>query len=493
MRRAWLLFAALVAAAALLDLGTLHRLEHGDSIVPVLVSLQRWTPLYWDQERYGMLVPLLALPVRDPLWNLLLQRGLMIFAGLAAVVLLARHLLAERDWPLVGAVAAATLVLAAPEAWRFEYLGDQPYGVSLALALAGLAFAEPAAGGARRSRRRLAAGLLLVLLAHWVNPATGVLLGLLALARALEDWFTTDDRGLVRTRLLVDAGLLSLGLLAGQLSIALYPAITGQPLRLTVGFLPVARWPAAWSTMVARAWGEAGGWGWALLAGSALAAALMALPSSRSFRRDALVRAVTLAAAAVAYAAFVGVLAWVAENHHHPRYLAPAAVLLHLAVASLLAEPLARAVRASRPALAAALLALPLAALAVGGAPSLARVRGDLDAVAGRFTEDVLAARCQLVAGDYWSVWPAVWHAALVARERGLDWKVWGVTHRTTPTVLQWKSLPVASIRICRPHGEEPEREAERWLRAYHAWPVRVVERRATVDVLVLGSDGGGL
>jgi hypothetical protein len=145
------------------------------------------------------------------------------------------------------------------------------------------------------------------------------------------------------------------------------------------------------------------------------------------------------------------------------------------------------------PAFLAALLALPLAAVVVGGPPSLTGVRADLDAVAGKLTEDVLAARCQLVAGDYWSVWPAVWHAALVARERGLrdaagdgPRRVWGVTHRSTPTVAQWKGIPAASIRICRPHGVEPEREAERWLRAYHAWPARVVERRATVDVLEL-------
>jgi hypothetical protein len=486
MRRAWPLLAALVAAAALLDLGAFHRLEHGDSLVPVLVSLQRWTPFYWDQERYGMLVPLLALPVRDPLGNLLLQRGLMILAGLSAVVLLARHLLAERDWPLCGALAAAALLLAAPEAWRFEYLGDQPYGLSLALALAGLAFAEPAAGGARRPRWRLLAGLGLVLAAHWVNPATGVLLGLLALARALEDWFTTDDRVAVRDRLQVDASLLAAGLLAGQLSILLYPAWSGQPLRLAQGFLPPGHWPAAWGAMLARAWEEAGGWGTALLGGTALALLLLLLPSSRAFRRDALLRAATLLAAAAAYAAFVGALAWVAENHHHPRYLAPAALLLHLAAISLLAEPLARAARAARPAFAAALLALPLAALAVGGAPSLPRVRADLDAVAGRLTGDVLAAGCQLVAGDYWSVWPAVWHATLVARERGLDRPVWGVTHRATPTVMQWKALPVETLRVCRPHGEEPEREAERWLRAYHAWPVRLVERRATLDVLVL-------
>src|SRR5512142_2694983 len=139
-------------AILLVDLGAFHALEHADAIVPVLVSLQRWTPFYWDQERYGMLVPLLALPVRDPFWNLLVQRGLLVLAGLGAVVLLARHVLAGRDWPLAGALAAGGLLLAAPAPWLFEYLGDQPYGLSVALALAGLAVAERGApgGGARR-------------------------------------------------------------------------------------------------------------------------------------------------------------------------------------------------------------------------------------------------------------------------------------------------------------------------------------------------------
>ena len=62
-RRGAILVAALAVAAALVDLGGFHRLEQADSIVPVLVSLQRWTPFFWDQERFGMLVPLLALPV----------------------------------------------------------------------------------------------------------------------------------------------------------------------------------------------------------------------------------------------------------------------------------------------------------------------------------------------------------------------------------------------------------------------------------------------
>ncbi len=33
--------------AIVIDLGSIHRHHHGDSLVPVLVSLYRWTPFYW--------------------------------------------------------------------------------------------------------------------------------------------------------------------------------------------------------------------------------------------------------------------------------------------------------------------------------------------------------------------------------------------------------------------------------------------------------------
>jgi hypothetical protein len=195
-----------------------------------------------------------------------------------------------------------------------------------------------------------------------------------------------------------------------------------------------------------------------------------------------LLRAGALVAAALGYALLTGTLRWVAENRFHWRYVAPSVVLVHLAAVSLLAEPLARSRRLALPALWAAVALVPAAALLAWGTPSLARARADLDRVAGRWTEDVLAARCDLVAGDYWSVWPAVWHAALVARERGAGAQVYGVTHRTNPTAEFWKDRPREGVRICRVRGAEAE--AERWLRAFHLWPVETLERRETVDVV---------
>ncbi len=482
LHRATILLGAVAVAAALLDLGRLHRLEQGDSIVPVLVSLQRWTPFFWDQERYGMLVPLLALPFRDPLRNLLVQRLLLGAAGLGAVVLLARHVLAGRDWPLAGALAAAGLLAAAPAPWLFEYLFDQPYGLALALAAAGLALADPAPqiGGARWAR--VASGGLLVVAAHWVNAATGILLLALAVARAAVDRLEGEDRSTVRTRLVRDAVLLGVGLAAGQAFLRLYPVLAHEPLRLDVALLPRSALPGAWATFLANAWRDAGAWRGAVVAAALGGTALLALAPLRPHLPGALLRAAALLAAALAYALFAGSLRWVEENAFHWRYLAPSAVLVHLAAASLLAEPLARLRRTARPAGLFALALVPAAALAVAGPPSLARVRADLDLAAGRLTPDLLAARCDVLAGDYWTVWPAVWHAGLALHERGESRRVYGLTHRATPTAAAWRGRPAGAVRLCRPAGEAAA--ADRWLRDFGLPPMRGGGRVGAVEIL---------
>ena len=60
---------------------------------------------------------------------------------------------------------------------------------------------------------------------------------------------------------------------------------------------------------------------------------------------------------------------------------------------------------------------------------------------------------------------------------------MYGLTYRSNPTEPGWSALPREALRICRVRGEEAE--AERQLRGFHLWPVRVVERRPTVDVLL--------
>jgi hypothetical protein len=81
---------------------------------------------------------------------------------------------------------------------------------------------------------------------------------------------------------------------------------------------------------------------------------------------------------------------------------------------------------------------------------------------------------------------------ALTQAERGERRPVYGLAHRSNPTVPLWWDRPHAALRICRTHGEASEREAATWLPTYGLWPVELVERRETVDVLrVAGSRGG--
>jgi len=88
----WSWAAALTAAvvAVWMDLSPIHRYHTSDSLIPVLSSLYHWTPFFWQQNRYGSLIPLLSLPLESPFSNLLFQVGLRLFAIASTFFLLAR-------------------------------------------------------------------------------------------------------------------------------------------------------------------------------------------------------------------------------------------------------------------------------------------------------------------------------------------------------------------------------------------------------------------
>jgi hypothetical protein len=86
------------------------------------------------------------------------------------------------------------------------------------------------------------------------------------------------------------------------------------------------------------------------------------------------------------------------------------------AAAVLLAVPLVRRVPAAT-----IVAGLVLAAAVVGryGGPSVGRARAILDDKYGGYTADVLAAGCPGLGGDYWVLWPTLWHVDLTRYERG--------------------------------------------------------------------------
>src|SRR5215510_15158256 len=127
------------ASALLADFGRFHRVHHGDTILSVMISLYHWTPFYWDQDRFGMLIPFLAIPFRNPFWNLLFQCGMSLFAGLGALMLFVRYSAVDSNWPLAAMIAALGALAAGPRSPLFEaFLPAQVYAPGLATLLLGL-------------------------------------------------------------------------------------------------------------------------------------------------------------------------------------------------------------------------------------------------------------------------------------------------------------------------------------------------------------------
>ncbi|HZN92183.1 MAG TPA: hypothetical protein VFB81_05740, partial [Myxococcales bacterium] len=133
---------ACAAAAIWIDLGHVHRMEDSDTLMPVMISLQKWTPFYWEQDRFGTLLPLIAMPVRDPLANLLVQRGAFFFLGLCSFLALARWVCGPERWQLLGLLGAAQFLALAPVVLDLDYLGAQPYSLSMALGIPALLVLE---------------------------------------------------------------------------------------------------------------------------------------------------------------------------------------------------------------------------------------------------------------------------------------------------------------------------------------------------------------
>jgi hypothetical protein len=472
--------------AVWIDLGTIHRGHDADSLLSVLVSLLRWTPFFWEQDRFGMLVPLLALPARNPLVNLLVQDFLDLTCGLATFFLLSRYVLRDGSYPVVAAVGAAAFLALTPAPYRFMYLVNASYGVWLALGLGGLLLAEPTAGSRRRRLARRAAALGLMILAHWVNFSTAVLLAPLVVFRLL---FVAIPRARARGRAwpLLDPEtgaallLLAAGYAAGAGMRRLSPDYEETP----YGRADLALWPRAWYRLALEHWAAlAPAWYPAFLAlAAALGLLALAWPRVRRYALAAWQSAAAPASASAVTFLVVGTLEWTRRNDYAFRYLIPSVVLLQAALVTVAVGPVWAALgprTRRRLGLGTAPVLLAAAAWSYGS-PSLSGVRRDLDRALGSMTPDLLAARCTHLAGNYWKVWPAVFHANLTHNERGDGRRVWGITHRCEVTRPFWSAVPLDEARFAIPLGD-PEGEA--WLKAFQLTPLVEVERRSAVRVL---------
>jgi hypothetical protein len=429
-----------VALAAWLDFSRLQEGHHADSLLPVLTGLTQWTPFFWGQDRFGMLIPLLALPVHDPEAHLLLQGFLVISLSVWGLILLVRTLL-PREYPWAPAVALllVLLLLLAPTDQRFNILWVQPYTLSLSLGLSAVELLR------RSGALRLLAAAVLFLAAAWVNTGVGVVVAPLVAWRAC--FIDAGRSGLARWRFLFANGaFLALGsFCSARLSQAAFVPHT------VFATLPAAAWRETATELLRGAWTNADIRLWVSVAlGLAALGSLSLISASvRSEARPSLLAAAGLGLTATVSFAAVSTSSWVAGNGYALRYLIPPLLLFEatcclLATLPLVALPVVRRSVASWTSAG----AVGLAVLIAVGPPSHQAVVRAFESRWGTTAREVIAARATHVTGDYWKVWPTVFYATwLLGTPRRRDWP-YGLTDRSIATLKESRAVPHPRVAV---------------------------------------------
>ena len=373
--------------AAWMGLGTLHQFQHADSLLTVLISTQRWTPFFWGQDRFGMLVPLVAMPIRHPLANLLAQGWMMTAAALLAPFVMARFLTGRAGpWLAIGACTNTLFFLVAAPAVQFDWLVAQPYGLSISLGFAALILAVDDQGP-----RASVTALVLLALACWVNIGVGLMLAIATVIVGSRP---------VRLLTLAAAGTALASLAAGYGATAHTVASLAAPRQWLDGWRQLLEGlpgvTASPDAVIGIAIGTAVAMAWLWRTD--------ALPTWRP--------AAAICAMAVGTWLVVGMSLWVGMNRYVFRYMYPTLMTAGVGVSIVVAALFAKRTKALT---AAALAAWAAVVVVRYGTPSLARVERDIDSRFGRQTAAVLRSGATVVAGDYWRVWPAVFHANLAS------------------------------------------------------------------------------
>jgi hypothetical protein len=473
-------------AGVLIDLGRFHHAVHADGLLPVLMSLQKWTPFLWGQDRLGAPVAWLAMPIRHPLYNLLFQAGVMIWLGLLAPALVARAAGLRAEAAAVGAVVSLILIALLGRFRLYDLLWIQPYAPSLCLGALGVLLLD--------SRVRMVrwGGFVCVLLGHYLNVA--LVLPLLPLVmlrpragchhqqpanalpsppssqggepKRLDSAPPLDEGGLAGVRSgqplavkLSPAG----GRLVGAAAILVCFACSVGGSRLAdapheaYAPRPPAEWGAAYRGLTATLLVKVPNRMWIGCSMLVVAGAVGVRNLPAGERRRVLAAAGALLAGAAGHFLVLGPSRHVVIDTLSCKYSYMSLLLLLVALAGFGVAPwLVRLEARGRGTLTFGLLAaLVVSAPLRFGPPSIEGVTRGLRAHSGAVARDVLDNRARFLIGTYWKVYPALFLANLDAYDGGRREPIWGITEKAGATRLLWRRSIGQGERYATLAGDE--------------------------------------
>ncbi|MDX2154338.1 MAG: hypothetical protein SFV54_26595 [Bryobacteraceae bacterium] len=434
-----LLLLSLLFAAVSINFSWVQGHHNSDTLLLPLISIERYTPYYWGDNRYGMLVPLLATPIRDYVWNTLFQTQILTLAAFGCVV--AFHVWYLRPKPafdveaLSGACLSVVLILLVlrPTPRTAEiFVLAHPYLLSLLPVLI-------AAGVLLRSQWRLPARLLLpfaaLLAAFWINRSMAPLaLALVAVLPAAMPYIKSVPVRLASLAIVVTAAVLAFAYGAG------FP---GSDATALVPLQTVPSAVAALATKTAEHIVHP-----FRLAVLLVAAALVCKRVGHSI--DTLI----FLSLAVGLAAAMASLKWVQAGQFEPRYWTSPLALVLLPSAAAVSQLVLRVLGPETAGKIVSALGLLLAAVLGFGIPSPGTARHTVVSASAVHQRGIIALRCTHFVGNYAAGWQAAFHQRATRPEKSLH----ALTMRAEVLANQWNAVPPDLRVYCGLCGD-PERE----------------------------------
>lgn len=435
-----------------------------DTIVAYMASLEKWTPFFWGQDRYGMLIPLLTLPISNPFYNIVLQNILHILTSVGAFFVLSRFLFSDDHWLEAGMLSLLLFIGLNGAQDAKEFLCPwQIYGPGLFFGLLALVWAP----------QNVVLALLFAVLGAWSNFAMNALLGLLLLAvtldRAAREGWEAHLRPFLR-----QGGVLLVSVMIGEGIRYPYRTSFSSQYSFLGAFDALIGWVRLFDD---HAKAQGASLMVAILPAAFLISALIFSSRARLHGVRATWRAGLAAlVAALWYTMIVGASEFARTNGYPRRYLAPLWIFWLVAVSGILVHLLAGEPR-PRKSLAWLFLGAFLLMVARFGVPS---PQTAWDSLVNRLAANyapVKEAHCTHVAGDYYRVWDAVLYTRLTEQP-----KVWAITDRSEVTRKLWDVRKFRNPRIC--YWKNDEAEALSYLQSFNVDVKQMVDSTDSMVVL---------